>query len=133
LIKLSVLVLTIVFFAYRDGRPYVVLGPPLLLAAAAVVLTWLFAVGLTLFTSVWSEETRDTRFTLAQVTAVWYLLTPVLYPLSAVPVEWHGWVALNPLATLVATFKYGLLGIGEPGPILPTAVAIAIFVVAGLW
>lgn len=112
-IKMGVLALALAYFGLRDGRSYVVFGPGLLLAAAALALSVLFAVAIALFTSVWSEQARDTRFALGQVLAIWYLLTPVLYPLSAVPDAWRRWLLLNPLAPIVDAFKHGLLGIGR--------------------
>ena len=54
-------------------------------AVAALLLVLAFAAALSLFTSVWGETTRDMRFALGQLFSVWYLLTPVLYPLSDVP------------------------------------------------
>jgi lipopolysaccharide transport system permease protein len=113
LIKIAVLVLTTLYFWVHDGRMYVVMGPSLVLAAAALLLAGLFALAISLFTSLWNEETKDARYALMQVLGVWYFLTPVLYPMSAVPEEWRGWMLLNPMAWIVETFKYGLLGIGE--------------------
>ena len=38
--------------------------------------------------------------------------TPVIYPLSKIPVKYR-WIALaNPMTALIETFKYGLLGQG---------------------
>jgi lipopolysaccharide transport system permease protein len=45
---------------------------------------------------------------------IWYLLTPVLYPMSAVPEAWRTWMLLNPMAAIVNAFKYGLLRVGDP-------------------
>ena len=45
----------------------------------------LFALGISFFTAIWGETVRDIRFGLGQLLSVWYLLTPVLYPLSQVP------------------------------------------------
>lgn len=134
-IKIGVLAVTVGYFWIRDGRFYVVLGPSLLLAAAALLLVFLFATGLSLFTSVWSEKTRDARFALGQALAILYLLTPVLYPLSEVPQSWRGWMMLNPLAAIVTTFKYGLLGIGEPGLAAfgAAAVLVSAIFIAGIW
>lgn len=113
-IKIGVLVLAVVYFWVRDGRSYVVWGPYLLLAPAALVVTVGFAMAIALFTSVWSEEARDARYALGQVLSIWYLLTPILFPLSAVPESWRPWMMLNPLAAIVNTFKYALLGVGQP-------------------
>lgn len=103
-------------------------------AIAAVALSALLAVSLSLFTSVWGEGGRDTRFVLAQVLAVWYLLTPVLYPISATPESWRGWMALNPMAAIAETFKWSLFGVGEHDPRNLTLAAglIALLFVIGL-
>jgi lipopolysaccharide transport system permease protein len=113
-INIGVLALTVMYFSVRDGRAYIAFGPPLLMAVAALLLAALFALAVALFTSVWGEETKDVRYALAQLMGIWYLLTPVLYPMSAVPEAWQGWMLLNPMAAIVNAFKYGLLGVGEP-------------------
>ena len=78
-----------------------------------LALAFLFALAISFFTSIWGETARDIRFALGQLLSVWYLLTPVLYPLSQVPEEQRGWMLLNPLAIIVETFKWGLFGVGE--------------------
>jgi lipopolysaccharide transport system permease protein len=88
-IKSVVFALVAVYFGIRDGRSYIVFGPPLLLVPVALLMTVIFAMAIALFTSVWSEQTRDARFALGQVLAIWYLLTPILYPLSSVPESWR--------------------------------------------
>jgi lipopolysaccharide transport system permease protein len=113
-IKLGVLAATIAYFWARDGRTYLAFGPSSVLVVVALLLALLFAFALTLFTSVWSERTREVRFALAQLIAIWYVLTPVLYPMSSVPDEWRMWVLLNPMAPITNAFTYGLFGIGEP-------------------
>jgi lipopolysaccharide transport system permease protein len=127
LIKTGVLILASLYFWFRDGRMYIVFSPALFLAVAALVLTITFATSLSLFTSTWSVGTRDARFAVGQITAIWYLLTPVLYPMSAVPESWHLWMFLNPLAAIINAFKYGVLGIGEPNV---RALLVAALVVA---
>jgi lipopolysaccharide transport system permease protein len=133
LIKTGVLILATTYFWFRDGRMYIVLSPALLLAAAALLLTITFALALTLFTSTWAIGTRDARFAVGQVTAIWYLLTPVLYPMSSVPESWRSWMFLNPLAAIINAFKYGVLGIGEPDMralLVATLVVMMIFTIA---
>jgi lipopolysaccharide transport system permease protein len=113
-IKLGVLAATIAYFWTSEGRTYLTIGPSLVLAVVALLLAVLFAFSLALFTSVWSERTRDMRFTLAQLSAVWYVATPVLYPMSSVPDSWRVWVLMNPMAPITNAFIYGLFGVGEP-------------------
>jgi lipopolysaccharide transport system permease protein len=127
-IKTAVLVLALAYYAAVDGRVYVRGGTPLLWAGAALLLVLAFSAALSFFTSVWGETTRDMRFTLGQLFSVWYLLTPVLYPLSEVPEAYRGWMLLNPLAILVETFKWGLFGTGEFHPVAFGVTAAGIFV-----
>lgn len=112
-ISVATLIVVLVYYFFKDGRLYLVLGPQLLLAVPATVLTLLFALSIGLFTAVWGETARDARFVMAQVLTIWLLLTPILYPLSAVPAEWRWLVPFNPMAVLIEMFKLSVLGIGE--------------------
>lgn len=134
LIKIGVLGAAVAYFWVRDGRSYVIAGPALLLAPLALLVPVLFAVAISFFTAVWSEQTRDARFALAQILAIAYLLTPVLYPMSEVPESWRPWMVLNPLAAPLTTFKYAMLGIGDPDPrsLGISALIVAVIFVVGL-
>jgi lipopolysaccharide transport system permease protein len=133
-VKAVVFAAAVAYYAVVDDRVYLRGGLPLLWAGAALVLALAFSLALTFFTSLWGETTRDMRFTLGQLLAVWYLLTPILYPLSEVPEAHRGWMMLNPMAIVVETFKWGLFGIGELRPFAFGATAAGVFVllVAGI-
>jgi lipopolysaccharide transport system permease protein len=129
-----VFALAIGYYAAVEHRLYLQIGVHTLWAAAALLCVFLLAVGLSYFTSVWGETGRDARFALGQILAVWYLLTPVLFPLSQLPPAHRGWALLNPLAVMVETFKWGLFGIGEflPVPFAITAVSTIVILLTGL-
>jgi lipopolysaccharide transport system permease protein len=133
-IKSAVFALALVYYAVVDGRVYIQGGMSLLWAVAALLLAFAFSASLSFFTSVWGETARDMRFALGQILSIWYLLTPVLYPLSSVPPEYRQWMLLNPMAVVVETFKWGLFGVGELRPVAfgITAGAVAMLMVAGL-
>jgi lipopolysaccharide transport system permease protein len=133
-LKAVVFVLAVVFYTLRDDRVYLRGDPGLLWAGAALALAFFFALALSFFTSIWGETARDIRFGLGQLLSVWYLLTPVLYPLSQVPEAQRGWMRLNPLAIVVETFKWGIFGVGEfyRDEFLGTAAAVFILLCAGL-
>lgn len=133
-IKLGVFVVALVYYMIHDGRLYVRSDAALLWGLCALVLALIFALAISLFTSVWGETTRDTRFALNQLTSVWYLLTPVLYPMSQVPEAYRGWIVWNPMAVIVETFKWGVFGVGTFQPVLFawTATAIGGLFLAGL-
>ena len=111
-LKIGVFALALVFYSVRDDRAYLRADVGLLWAAAALALAFLFALAISFFTSIWGETVRDIRFGLGQLLSVWYLLTPVLYPLSQVPEAHRSWMLWNPLAIIVETFKWGLFGVG---------------------
>ena len=115
-IGIVILLLVSLYYAVSQGTPYLHLGLHSLWALAALALALLLALGIALFTSLWAEKARDARFTMAQVTLVWFLLTPVLYPMSQVPARHRSWMLLNPMAEVVEAFKYGVLQIGTPDP-----------------
>jgi lipopolysaccharide transport system permease protein len=133
-LKIGVFAAALVFYVFYDGRNYLRGDLSMLWALAALALAFLCALGVSLFTSIWGERIRDIRFGLGQLLSVWYLLTPVLYPLSQVPPEHRDWMLLNPLAIIVETFKWGLFGVGEfyPEALGITALGVALLLTAGL-
>lgn len=102
-----------VYYFITDGRSYLQFGPRLGVAASAAALSIVFAVALGLWLAVWQVRVRDVRYTLRYVLRFWNYLTPVMYPLSQVPEQYRWLIFLNPMASLVEAFKWGLLGIGE--------------------
>jgi lipopolysaccharide transport system permease protein len=111
-IYLGVLVGALIWYGVRDGHLYLHLGPELLLAVLAVIMAVTLALSIALWTSVPALSARDVRFTLNYVMGFWVFLTPVMYPMSAVPEQWRPWLMLNPMAPVVETFKFGVLGVG---------------------
>ena len=112
-IKVVVFALALAWYSWRDGRSYLPAAVPFAWAMGALATILLLAAAITLFTSVLGEKTRDMRFGLAQVLGVWYLATPVLYPLSEVPEAGRAWMLLNPMTPLIETIRWGLVGAGE--------------------
>jgi len=133
-LKVGVFVLALIYYTARDGRMYLRTDLELLWAVAALAVALLLALAVSFFTAIWGETARDIRFGLGQLLSVWYLLTPVLYPLSQVPAEQRGWMLFNPLAIIVETFKWGLFGVGEfyRDAFAGTAAAVLVLLCCGL-
>ncbi|MBT7923886.1 MAG: ABC transporter permease [Opitutae bacterium] len=89
------------------GFTWVLAILPLLIPLVAAL-----GLGLGLWMSVLTAKYRDfcqiTGF-LAQ--ALMYA-TPIIYPLSEVPEQYRFWASLNPMAAVVETFRFALLGKG---------------------
>lgn len=111
-IYLVLITITTVYFALLQKQLFIVLGPGLLVAVGALMLIVLLALGIGLWTSVYAASARDVRFTVGYVLGFWFFLTPVIYPLGFVPPNWKWLIDLNPMASFVEAFKWGMLGIG---------------------
>ncbi len=65
-----------------------------------------------------------------------YVLTPlaylggVFYPISMLAEPWQSLSRINPIVHMIGTFRYGVLGVGDPG--IGTAFAVMMMLVAGL-
>jgi lipopolysaccharide transport system permease protein len=133
-IYLAVLAGAAAWFAVFDGRMYLRFGPNVFWALLAAVMAVALALAIALWTSVPALVARDVRFTVNYVLSFWIFLTPVMYPLSAVPPEWRRWMVLNPMAPVVEAFKFGLLGVGrvEPWQLGVSASIILVVLTGGL-
>jgi lipopolysaccharide transport system permease protein len=134
LVLFTLLLLSAVFYWYKDGVWYLKWGPGMFAALLAVVLTVFFAISVGLFTSVLQVRHRDVRYSIRYVNQFWFYVTPVIYPMSQVPPKYHVLMYLNPMAPLVEMYKWGMLGIGEfpAKPLASALVVMAVVFVAGL-
>lgn len=122
-------------FWLADGELYLELGTNLLLVPAGMGLALTIAVGMGLWTSVLNGKARDVRYATRYVLPLWLYLTPVVYPLSAVPAVYRPLITANPLTAPVEMVKLGLLGAGEVNAAsLAWSVAFAVLLTtSGLW
>jgi lipopolysaccharide transport system permease protein len=104
--------MTIVGTSLADGVLYLQLGPQLLLAAAGIALVLMMATGFGLLLAVLGAFTRDVRFSLSYVLSFWFFLTPVIYPLEAVPSAFRPLAELNPMTAPVELVRMGLYDAG---------------------
>ena len=83
------------------------LATPLLLVMMAML-----ALGLGVIVSALTTRYRDLAVVVGFGTQLLMYATPIVYPLSTVPVAYRGWMALNPLAPIVEAFRHAFLGTG---------------------
>lgn len=99
------LVLLLLFFVQTPGLG-VLLTPLLILYAAITALSvglWLTALNV---------KYRDIGQMVPFLIQMWMWLTPIVYPLEAVPERWRFVLALNPMTGVVLAFRWSLLGGG---------------------
>ena len=126
---------TLAYFAMADGQLYLQLGPQTLLGATGYLLAYLTAISLGMWLAVLNAYARDVRITFVFILRIWLYVTPVIYPLTALPSGLQTVAELNPVVAPVLLVKWGLLGVG--GVPLHSFVATAVWIVvvggSGLW
>lgn len=85
---------------------YVLLLPVLVLMCAGLSL------GFGIIFSSLTTKYRDLVFLLQFGVQLWMYATPVIYPLNSIPADKQWILQLNPMTSVIETFKYGALGTG---------------------
>lgn len=96
------------YLSGADIRPnvWVIITPLLLLQMAALGL------GMGTLISALTTRYRDLTFVVGFGVQLWMYATPIVYPMSQVNEKWHWLLALNPMSSVVETFRYAYLGSG---------------------
>ena len=125
------LVLLLLAFASR-GR----LHPTLLWLPVLWTLQLLFVCGLSWFVAALGVYVRDTAQGIGLILTAWLFLTPIIYPLTAVPEAYRKYIALNPWTPVVEAHRRVILDGVAPdftGLLYFALIATAAFVIGYFW
>lgn len=95
-------VLMIGFFIYYNIHPTFAM----LIWPALIVQMFLLSMAVSLFFSALNVKFRDVKYAIPFVIQIWMFTTPVIYPPSILPAVLRKWVALNPAAGLIDSFRH---------------------------
>lgn len=101
-----------------------------------VILMMFTASGVGLFLASLNVKYRDIRFTIPFLVQFWMFASPVVYPVSMLPEQYHLIYAINPMAGVIEGFRSALLGtVAFPTQMLlvSTLVSIIIFIAGALY
>ena len=124
------LFLVFLTYFYLTGSPvhptiWVLLLPLLLVQMAALGL------GMGILISSMTTKYRDLVMALSFGVQLWMYATPIVYPLSQIPVKWQWLFAFNPMTAIVETFRYIFLGSGGIHPwMLAVSVVMTVLILA---
>mgnify|MGYP001323468868 CR=1 FL=1 len=111
--KIQFLLFLLVFFYYLfsenthiNPNLYIFLFPILLLT------TSLLSLGIGLIITSLTTKYRDFRFLIQFGVQLWMYATPIIYPLSTLDGKLKTMAILNPMTSIIETFKFGFLGQG---------------------
>lgn len=86
----------------------------LLLTPVLIAILAGLALGFGILFSSLTTKYRDLTFLLSFIVQLWMYATPVIYPLSTITdPRLKMLMQANPLSSIMETFKYGMLGVGE--------------------
>lgn len=96
------------FYVGADVSPniYILLFPLLIILAAGLSL------GFGIVFSSLTTKYRDLTFLLQFGVQLWMYASPVIYPLNTMPEDKRWILALNPMTSVIETFKYAAIGNG---------------------
>lgn len=102
-----------IYFKVNATTSASVHGTLLILALPLVVIhIACLALGIGLWISALTAKYKDFSHLVPFMTQLWMFLTPVFYPVSIIPEQWHWLAALNPMTGIILVCRKGLLGIG---------------------
>lgn len=131
-IQMTLLVCFLLYFKLNgsDVNPnmYILLTPYLILLMAGLGL------GSGIIVSSLTTKYRDLTFLVSFGVQLLMYATPVIYPLSALPEKYKWIVLMNPMTSIVDTFRFAFLGAGSfnPGNLLYTTVFVIIILTLGI-
>jgi lipopolysaccharide transport system permease protein len=97
-----------------------------------VVLLAVILASLSFCCSAIQVRFRDVGLAIPLVLYLWMFVTPIAYPLEAVPERYRLWVELNPMTGLVESFRTAVLHGAWPDPAALTSPAITALVLLPL-
>ena len=113
------LVALMVRYRAHPSASIALLPVPLLLAA-------LLAVGVGLWVAAMNVEYRDVRVVVPFILQIGMYVTPIVYPLTAIPPRFRSIAALNPMTGIAETFRAALLGLPVPYSALGWSAFVAV-------
>lgn len=95
---------------------------------ALMLITLAFAISIGLILGMLNVFIRDLSQIVPICLQFGFWLTPIVYPLSAIPDSWRPWLQANPMVPMVQAY-HSVLAFGRPPDLAPVLVVAAIAVV----
>ena len=92
------------------------------------------SLGIGLWIAALTVKYRDLQYLVPLGLQLWMYLTPVIYPLSSVPLKWQPVLILNPMTSVLESFRYAFFGSGslDPFSFFVSFGFVLIFLIIGL-
>lgn len=111
LVIFAVSIIALVIFCFRGYRPHI--GVTVLIIPVLMFQTAILGLGVGIIISSLTTKYRDLIVLVGFGLNLWMYLTPVVYPISEVPIKLKPIILANPMSAVVQNYKYALLGVGS--------------------
>ena len=81
------------------------IAPVALFVVPLLFIQIIFTAAIALFASALNVYYRDVKIALGFFIQLWMFLTPIIYPLTAVPEKFHFLFLLNPMAVIISGYR----------------------------
>jgi lipopolysaccharide transport system permease protein len=103
------------FFLFKGTAIHPDLG--ILLTPLLIIHMAALGLGVGMIISSLTTKYRDLTFLFEFGVQLWMYATPVVYPLSKIPLAWQKWYVLNPMVSIVELFRLIFLGTSSIQPL----------------
>lgn len=110
---IQVTMLAVIIIAYVLTGMRIQMGPALLLTPLLIVQTALLGLGCGIIVAACTTRYRDLTVLVSFGVQLWMYASPVVYTTTTIPEKFYGIYMLNPMASIIVTWRYAILGIGE--------------------
>jgi len=100
-------------YYYSFGDTNLQMNSGLILIPYLILLTGLFGLGLGMIISSLTTKYRDLRFLIQFGIQLWMYATPIIYPYNSIEGNLKLVVGLNPVTSIIETFKFAFFGTGH--------------------
>ena len=108
LIQLVIFLLFLGFYIWQGLNLNI--GISILYLPLIVIQMAILSLGVGIFISSLTAKYRDLTFAMTFLVQIWMYATPVVYPLSLIPEKYRIFAVLNPMTSIVESFRGVLLG-----------------------
>lgn len=112
LFLIQFLFLIVFMFFYWLKGTHININSSVFLIPFLLILMSALSLGFGIIISAMTTKYRDLRFLMQFGVQLWMYATPIIYPLSKIPAKYRLYITLNPLTSVIETFRYSLLGTG---------------------
>ena len=114
-IQITIFIGFLFYYWYQGAQvnpSIMILTLPLILIQMAIL-----GLGTGILISSLVTKYRDLTFAMGFAIQIWMYITPVVYPLTQVPEKYRVFYVLNPMVSIVETFRNAFLGVSSIEPL----------------